>query len=68
MESRGGYKNQENITIMMVISRYELFELEKAVYQADQNAFINVLPTSNVFGSYWNEEQQRAQKKYLEEL
>lgn len=67
MESRGGYQNQNNTTIMMVISRYELFELEKTVYQVDPTAFINILPTYNVFGSYWNEEQQRAHKKYLSE-
>lgn len=65
IDSRGGYKNQENTTIMMVISRYELFELEKTVYQVDGQAFINILPTYNVFGMYWSEEQQRAQQKYL---
>lgn len=67
IDSRGGYKNQENTTIMMVISRYELFELEKTVYQVDGQAFINILPTYNVFGIYWSEEQQRAQQKYLSE-
>ena len=52
--------------IMMVVSRYELFDLEKAVYSVDPNAFINITPTQSVMGMYWNEDQQKAFKQNQE--
>ncbi|WEG72438.1 YitT family protein [Vagococcus intermedius] len=64
LPSKGGFSNQESSVIMMVVSRYELFDLEKAVYTVDPNAFINIVPTQTVMGAYWNEDQQRA---YLKE-
>lgn len=60
LPARGGYTNQESTMIIMVVSRYELFELEKAVYTTDPNAFINLMPTQGVMGMYWNEDQQKA--------
>ncbi|MGY3746929.1 YitT family protein [Vagococcus salmoninarum] len=66
MPSRGGYTNLESTMIMMVVSRYELFDLEKAVYSVDPNAFINITPTQSVMGMYWNEDQQKAFKQNQE--
>ncbi len=60
LPARGGYTNKESTMIIMVVSRYELFELEKSVYTIDPNAFINIMPTQNVMGMYWNEDQQKA--------
>lgn len=66
LPSRGGYTDQESTMIMMVISRYELFDLEKSVYTIDPNAFINITPTQSVMGMYWNEDQQKAHLKHRE--
>lgn len=60
--SVGGYSGQETSTIMIVISRYELFDLEEAVYRVDENAFVNIVPTQMVLGRFYNEDEQKAIK------
>lgn len=65
LDARGGYSNNKSAVIMTVVSRYELYDLEKYVYEIDENAFVNIVPTQSVLGQYWNEDQQRA---YLKEL
>lgn len=37
---------------MMVISRYELFEMQEIVHRADPKAFVNLLNTVNVSGEF----------------
>lgn len=59
MPSYGGYSGQENMTIMIVISRYELYDLEQAVYNIDPNAFVNIVPTQTVLGVFYDEDQQK---------
>lgn len=59
MPSYGGYSGRETTTIMIVISRYELYDLERAVYSVDENAFVNIIPTQMVMGQFYNEDQQK---------
>lgn len=59
MPSVGGYTRQEGQMIMMVITRYELYDLEQTVHEADQNAFIDFIPTQSVSGRFANEEEQK---------
>ncbi|HCM88737.1 MULTISPECIES: YitT family protein [Vagococcus] len=63
----GVYTRKEVPVIMMVVTKYELYALEQAVYMVDQNAFINILPTQTVYGSFWNEDQQNEKKKMMRE-
>ncbi|MGX7023668.1 YitT family protein [Vagococcus hydrophili] len=63
----GVYSRKEVTVIMMVVTKYELYALEQAVRMVDQNAFINILPTQTVFGSFWNEDQQNEKKKMMRE-
>lgn len=58
MPSYGGYTGKENMVIMIVISRYELYDLEQAVYNVDPNAFVNIVPTQTVLGVFYDEDQQ----------
>lgn len=44
--------------IMMVITRYELYDLDQIVQEVDEDAFINILPTQSVFGRFANEQEQ----------
>ena len=59
LPSIGGYSGAEGRMIMMVITRYELYDLEQAVYSIDENAFVNILPTQSVLGRFANEDEQR---------
>lgn len=63
----GVYSRKETSVIMTVVSRYELYALEQAVYLTDQQAFINILPTQTIFGNFWNEDQQNELKQTIRE-
>ncbi|MGG5358364.1 YitT family protein [Enterococcus sp. DIV0213j] len=58
LPSIGGYSKQEGKMIMMVITRYELYDLEQVVREIDENAFVNITPTQSVFGRFANEQEQ----------
>jgi uncharacterized membrane-anchored protein YitT (DUF2179 family) len=59
LPSIGGYSGAEGRMIMMVITRYELYDLEQIVYEIDENAFMNIMPTHSVLGRFANEDEQR---------
>lgn len=59
MPIRGGYSGQEGNMIMIVLNRYELYDVERIVGETDPTAFMNVIPTQMVMGNYWTEEQQK---------
>ncbi|MBO0475795.1 YitT family protein [Vagococcus sp. DIV0080] len=61
----GVYSRKETSVIMIVVTKYELYALEQAVYLSDQNAFINIVPTQTVMGSFWNEDQQKQMKQTI---
>lgn len=63
LPSYGGYSGEENRMIMMVITRYELYDLEQIVYIMDENAFMNIVPTQSVLGRFANEDEQLQYKK-----
>lgn len=62
LPSYGGYSGVEGRTIMMVITRYELYDLEQAVMEVDENAFIDILPTQSLIGRFATEDDQRTFK------
>ncbi|RST99386.1 hypothetical protein CBF37_04830 [Vagococcus vulneris] len=55
----GAYSRKELTVLMIVVTRYELYTLEQAVYIMDEHAFINIIPTQTVMGQFWNEDQQK---------
>lgn len=59
LPSIGGYSRQEGNAIMMVITRYELYDLEQIIQENDQHAFVNIMPTKMVLGHFANEEDQK---------
>ncbi|MBO0460456.1 MULTISPECIES: YitT family protein [Enterococcus] len=59
LPSVGGYSKREGKMIMMVITRYEMYDLDQIVHEIDEDAFINILPTHSVFGRFANENEQR---------
>ncbi|MGF2143815.1 YitT family protein [Vagococcus fluvialis] len=64
----GVYSRKDTSVIMTVVTKYELYALEQAVYLADQNSFINILPTQTIVGNFWNEDQQNEMKKMIKEI
>ncbi|WP_071131064.1 YitT family protein [Enterococcus timonensis] len=62
LPSYGGYRRTESRMIMMVITKYELYDLETIVAEIDPDAFMNVLPTQTVIGRFANEDEQKKYK------
>ncbi|MFC6182022.1 YitT family protein [Lactiplantibacillus daowaiensis] len=63
--SRGAYSGKANATLMVVLSRYELYALQGAVSRTDQHAFINILNTVDTTGLFMNEREQAEQRHNL---
>lgn len=61
--SYGGFSHEEKTTIMIVVTRYELYSLNQIVRDIDKDAFINIVPTQTVMGSFLNEDEQKTFKK-----
>ncbi|WP_251554353.1 YitT family protein [Neobacillus muris] len=50
--ARGAFSNETRDMLMIVITRYELFDLERVIKDVDPNAFTNIIETSNVYGFF----------------
>ncbi|MGG2016227.1 YitT family protein [Bacillus sp. S10(2024)] len=48
----GAFTNENKEMLMIVITRYELYELERIIKKVDPGAFTNVLETVGVFGLF----------------
>lgn len=53
--AKGAYSNEERDMMIIVITRYELFEIKTIIKKVDPNAFTNVVQTTDVFGSFRRE-------------
>ena len=58
IDGRGGYKRSPRKIIMVVINRYELYELQVAVHKGDPKAFVNIVKSQYVGGNFLNKQQQ----------
>ncbi|KRM98722.1 YitT family protein [Loigolactobacillus rennini] len=52
LPARGAYSHQESNVLMVVVTRYELYDIERAVNQTDPAAFVNVMNTTKVMGAF----------------
>ncbi|WP_059172989.1 YitT family protein [Bacillus sp. FJAT-27445] len=50
--AKGAFKNEDNEMLMIVITRYELFDLERIIKETDPQAFTNIVPTTGVLGFF----------------
>ncbi len=48
----GAYTNEPVCMLITVVSQYELFFLKKCIAEADEDAFVNIQPTSEIMGRY----------------
>lgn len=54
--ARGAFTDESKEMLIIVITRYELFELERIIHKVDPNAFTNVMQTTGVFGFFRKDE------------
>lgn len=52
LPARGGYSKEEKSMLIIVITRYELYDLERIINEVDPNAFTNVVETAGIFGFF----------------
>lgn len=52
LEAKGAYTKEQKHMMYLVISRYELYDLEKIINEVDQSAFTNIVQTTEVIGSF----------------
>lgn len=50
--ARGAFTDEKKEMLIIVITRYELFELERIIHKVDPDAFTNVMQTTGVFGFF----------------
>lgn len=55
LPARGGYTNTEKKMLYLVLTRYELYDLQKIIETTDPKAFTNVVQTTTVFGYFRTE-------------
>lgn len=52
LPARGAYTKTDKHMMYLVITRYELYDLEKIIKEVDPNAFTNIVQTAGVFGFF----------------
>lgn len=50
--AKGAFSNETREMLMIVITRYELFDLERIIKEVDPNAFTNIIQTTGVYGLF----------------
>lgn len=52
LPARGAYTKSDKHMLYLVITRYELYDLERIVNEIDPNAFTNIVQTTGIFGFF----------------
>ncbi len=50
--ARGAYSKADSNMLYLVITRYELYDLERVISENDPNAFTNIIQTAGIFGFF----------------
>ncbi|WP_442599150.1 YitT family protein [Neobacillus sp. D3-1R] len=50
--AKGAFSNEDKEMLIIVITRYELFDLERVIKEVDPNAFTNIVETAGIFGFF----------------
>jgi uncharacterized membrane-anchored protein YitT (DUF2179 family) len=53
--AKGAYSKEDKSMLYLVITRYELYDLEHIINEVDQSAFTNIIQTAGVFGFFRKE-------------
>jgi uncharacterized membrane-anchored protein YitT (DUF2179 family) len=52
LPAKGAFTSESREMIMIVITRYELYDLENTIREVDPSAFTNIIETSGILGSF----------------
>jgi uncharacterized membrane-anchored protein YitT (DUF2179 family) len=52
LPAKGAFTNETKDMMMIVITRYELYDLERTIKEVDPNAFTNVVQSTGIFGFF----------------
>ncbi|MFC4024489.1 YitT family protein [Oceanobacillus longus] len=52
LPAKGAYTKADKSLMYLVITRYELYDLEKIIAEVDPNAFTNIVETAGVYGFF----------------
>jgi uncharacterized membrane-anchored protein YitT (DUF2179 family) len=52
IQVKGGFTNETKEMLLIVITRYELYDLERIIKDVDPNAFTNIVQTTGIFGFF----------------
>ncbi|NDI36205.1 YitT family protein [Chengkuizengella sediminis] len=55
LPAKGSYSQEDKEMLLIVITRYELFDLKKVLSETDSNAFTNIVQTTGIFGFFRKE-------------
>ena len=55
LPAKGAYSKEDQNMLYLVITRYELYDLEKIINETDPNAFTNIVQTVGIFGFFRRE-------------
>jgi uncharacterized membrane-anchored protein YitT (DUF2179 family) len=50
--AKGGFTNTSKEMLIIVITRYELYDLERIIKEVDPNAFTNIVQSTGIFGFF----------------
>jgi len=50
--AKGGFTNETKDLLIIVITRYELYDLERIIKDVDPHAFTNIIQTTGIFGFF----------------
>ncbi len=56
--AKGAFTNEPREMLMMVITRYELYDLQQIVKEVDPNAFTNIVQTTGIFGFFRKDDEK----------
>lgn len=54
IDGLGLYTDEKTAVIMTIVSKYDLTELKRLIKSVDENAFVNIQPTDNLWGKFEN--------------
>ncbi|RWZ55175.1 YitT family protein [Halobacillus fulvus] len=52
LPARGAFTQEDKNMLVMVITRYELYDLQHIISEVDPNAFTNIVQTTGIFGFF----------------
>ncbi|MGA9288210.1 MAG: DUF2179 domain-containing protein, partial [Anaerobacillus sp.] len=55
LPAKGAYRGEEKEMLMIVVTRYELYDLEHIIQDIDPTAFTNIVNTTGIFGFFRTE-------------